>query len=812
MVALDARLRSLLARRANGAEAKQSVARTAAPGAAREAESSETAMLGVLVKYTGDANDLRAAGLVITSEIGHPRAAFAIATGSVALADVEALAAVPHVIKVELSRPLRTELDVSVAQINARPLHTGNPKLTGKGVVIGIVDSGIDWRHHAFRHADGTSRVRFLWDQSLPAKVKLPADPFQEAAPPEFAGIGVEYTMDQINTALAASNPLAIVRSMDDTAAHGTHVAGIAAGDGSQAGTRVEDNCTGANTYIGVAPESELIVVNNVSETNGLGDSQNLVNAIRYIFLRASQLDAGAGRPCVINISQGDNLGPHDGTSLVEQAIDLQLLFDPGRAIVKSAGNEGSASHHAMLTVPPAPGTRSVTFSVEAGDTHTRFMECWYHGAERLAVTLAAPGVPAPTSPTVEPGGVLNGWPVNPAVPPAQQATATITSTLSDPDNLDNQILIELRSPANVSLPNGTWTLTFTNRGAVSSEVHCWLERQVDPEDKSPTFTSDVARSHTITIPGTSASVITVGNYSAESFSTRSGSHIDVGDLQDSSSRGPTRTGGLKPDICAPGVAVTAARAQSHGGCCCDCCYTFYVDKSGTSMAAPHVAGVIALMLQKNKTLDHLDIRNAITSTARAPDPITAPMLPENNWGFGMIDAAAAVGAVPAPPAPPPAPPPGGRVIGGGGPAPIPYYVPSLDLHERALLRRMQHFQTWMLSFPSGHHWGALVSRHFDEVLRLINTNKRVATVWHRNGGPALVRAALDISAAPEHARIPASFGDEATSQQWARILASWQRYASPALVAAIDAHRAAILAFPGQSLQALLSRQSPAA
>lgn len=797
MGALDPRLRSLLAtatHQRNERSTGEPGARTAQPLPDR---------VGVLVKFTGEVDDLRNAGLSPNSVIGNPQVQFRIATGTIELERVEALAAVPHVIKVELGRPLQRELDVSVEEIKARPLHKATPSLTGRGVVIGVIDSGIDWRHHAFRYSGGDSRVLFLWDQALTPKVKTATDPFQEAAPPEYPTLGVEYTQGQINQALKASKPLDVVRSMDDTAAHGTHVAGIAAGDGSQAGTRQEDNCTGANTYIGVAPDAELIVVSNSMETDALGESQNLADAVHYIFLRASQLDAGVGRPCVINISQGDNLGPHDGTSLVEQAIDLELLFNPGRAVVKSAGNEGTANHHAMGTVPASPGTLPITFSVVAGDSTRRFMECWYHGSGSLDVTLTGPGVGAPTSPVVHPGDppLVPPFVLNPAAPAAAQATAIITSSVADPDNLDNHILIELVPPAGGSLPAGAYTLTFANTRPAAEEVHCWLNRAGGGEGVNdvPRFTSNVTASHTISIPGTSNTVITVGNYAAEEFTSKSGVKTEKGDLFPSSSRGPKRTGGMKPDIAAPGVAVTAARAGSHGGCCCDCCYTFYVDKNGTSMAAPHVAGVIALMLQKNKGLDHLDIRNALTTTARAPGVTPAPVLPDNDWGFGKVDASAAVAAVPAPV----------RALGGGGGGggTITYWTPPIEsMHERALLRRLQRFQEWLLAQPAGHYWGALVSRHVDEVLRLINTNRRVATVWHRNGGPALVRAALQFAEDPDNAVLPSQLSGALVAQQWTRILAVWRRYASPALTADIDAHREVVLTFPGQSLPSIVS------
>lgn len=795
MGSLDARLKSLLTARAYHARRVD----------AGEAAPSEVPLVpdrvGVLVKFTGNVEDLKAAGLAVDTVVGNPRVSFSIATGSIALDAAEALAAVPHVTKVELSRPLAPEIDVSVVEIKAKPLHGQNPPFRGKGVVVGIIDDGLDYRHHAFRFSSGGSRLLFLWDQSLTARPRGPTDPFQEAAPPEFPGLGVEYNQKQISDALATKKATDIVRVRDNQFAHGTHVTGIAAGDGSQSGTKSGESCTGADTYIGVAPEADIIFVRNQLEVDALGRSNNLVSAIQYIFMRAAALDGGAGRPCVINISQGDNLGPHDGTSLVEQAIDLQLIGNAGRAIVKSAGNEGNADHHAFAAIPPA-GSESITFDVRGGDTADRFMECWYHGSGRLDVQLTAPGTPGPSSPVVSPGA-STPWPVPPAGGP--QATVTITSTLADPENLDNQIYLEFRTPAGVAQPNGPWTVTFTNTGGVATEVHCWLDR--GPRRVAPVFTSHVQASHTISIPGTAATVLTVGAYAAEEFTSRSGEKTEKGDLDIDSSRGPTRTGGVKPDISAPGVAVTAARADSHGGCCCDCCYTFYVDKSGTSMAAPHVTGVIALMLQKNRTLDWQAIRNHILASRRIPDGMTAANLPNNDWGAGKIDASAAVAAVPTPPGAA-----GGGGAGGGG-GPVPFWIsPVPTISERTLFRRLQGFQNYLLGFPSGHHWAALVSRHFDEVLALINTNRRVATVWHRNGGPALVRAALELAEDPPAFAFPEVFEDERLTLRFDRILASWRTHASPELAEAIDLHRGEIVALPGRSLHSILTNRASAA
>ena len=398
MSSLDARLRSLLATRAHFAErAERASARAAALGATPQIPD----RVGVLVKFTGDADDLRRAGLAIEAIVGTETTPFRIATGTIALDDAAALAGVSHVTRIELDRLVRPALDVSTVEIKARPLRIGPSPLTGRNVVVGVIDFGFDYQHHAFRLSSGGTRVLRIWDQSLPVRARRPGDPFQEAAPPEFPTVGVEDTDGQINQALGSSNPLDVVRTKDDTAGHGTHVTGIAAGDGSQAGTKPDKTCTGADTYIGVAPAADIIFVRNSLEgrSGSVGRSRNLVNAMRYIFLRASQLDGGAGRPCVINISQGDNLGAHDGTSLVEQAINLEMSV-PRRAVVVAAGNEADKNQHAMSESAHPHRGEPADHRPRAGWRHRRSLSRVLVQREDVAGCVAqGAGRPAPREP-----------------------------------------------------------------------------------------------------------------------------------------------------------------------------------------------------------------------------------------------------------------------------------------------------------------------------------------------------------------------------------------------------------------------------
>ena len=544
----------------------------------------------VLVRFEGgDPSALEAAGLELGTVAGD------VASGSIDVAKLGALAEADGVLVVEGSRPMARELDLAVVESRANLVHTGPPGHRGSGVIVGIVDSGIDWRHECFRRADGTSRILFIWDQFL-------APQAGEASPAGFT-FGVEYTGAQINAALAGTGN---VRHTDgDTQfGHGTHVAGIAAGDGSAAGGPGNPP---AGTFVGVAPEADIIVVANQGGNPGLGDSARTLDAISYIFQRAAALN----RPVVVNQSQGDNLGPHDGTSLLERGID-NLLGGQGRAMVKSAGNAAADRIHAEGTVTPG-APQIVQFMIGASDTTPETIDIWYEGGDRFDFRITEPG--GPISATVSPGSSTT-------LTLGNGNSVFVDSRLADPNNGDNRIFLTIGRGTAAALEAGTWSFTLTGTTVVNGRFDAWIQRGARIASFNAPHESPA---RTISTPGTANEVIT-----AASYITRG---AGVGAISAFSSRGPTRDGRPAPDVAAPGQLIISARASTLGG-------DTYHSLQGTSMSSPHVTGAIALMLQANPILTQQQIKDCLRNNARA-DAFTGAT-PNNTWGGGKLDVQAA--------------------------------------------------------------------------------------------------------------------------------------------------------------------------
>jgi subtilisin family serine protease len=546
-------------------------------------------MVNVMVQVEGDGTTLPAAliaaGFVRRTQAGN------VVTGDLPAAAIPTLETMPGLIRAEGSRPLPRELDCALPVAHVTAVHNAAPPLRGAGVIVGMIDGGIDYQHRSFRKPDGTSRILAIWDQSL-----IPGP--HETSPAGFR-YGVEYTKAAIDAALSSANPLLKVRHEDRPVFHGTHVTGIAAGNGEP-----PDNHAGPVRFVGVAPEADIVVVANTrgqaSDPGDFGDSADTLDAVSYILQTAERF----GQAVAINISEGDTIGPHDGTSLLEVAI-ANLIQGAGRALIKSAGNEGESNRHAE-GVLPGSGHDDVRIDVPAGSGEVT-VDFWYPHANRIALQITPPG-------SAEAKATCKA-PCHGEVTFSNGNKAFVAADLDDPGNSDNRIFVVLQTGSLTDVQRGTWTFHLQGSGP----WHAWIQR-----DSGAAFQPPHANSaSTISIPGTGAAVITVGScISKAAIST-------VGTLSTFSSCGPTRDGRRVPTLCAPGQEITAPQP---GG--------FFVTFKGTSMSAAMVTGSVALMFEKNKALTAADIRERLEHAA-VPDGQSGPF-PNNSAGAGNLNVEAA--------------------------------------------------------------------------------------------------------------------------------------------------------------------------
>ncbi|RPH89840.1 MAG: hypothetical protein EHM72_19835, partial [Calditrichaeota bacterium] len=315
-------------------------------------------MLRVVITVQGDVNEIRAAGAKIICRRGN------IVVADIPASSLDRLSELPAVLYIEAPFPDKMQLDKSTVAIHAVSARMQSG-LSGRGVIVGIIDSGIDWKHPDFRTASGETRIQYLLDLSQ--------------AGPVYGGM--LYTASKINDALFGDG----VVDSDDISGHGSHVAGIAAGDGSETAV--------FGTYAGVAPAADLVVVKATRDQEGkeflIADQMIALSFIDSV----AQL---AGKPYVANLSFGGHNGAHDGTSATERFIDA--LVGPGisgKAVVTVAGNDGDNAVHSQVAVNS--GGSFVSFNVgrytpyPGSNNDLIVISGWYDGAQRIGVKLKTP-------------------------------------------------------------------------------------------------------------------------------------------------------------------------------------------------------------------------------------------------------------------------------------------------------------------------------------------------------------------------------------------------------------------------------------
>ena len=530
-------------------------------------------------------------------------------------------------------------LDVATDDIRVGPLRqriAGRFEgIAGQGIVVGIVDSGLDLGHPDFRRPDGSTRVLWaldLTDDGGPAPGAVGSATFPEGSECDAATIDAGDCR------------------MRDLRGHGTHVLGIAAGDGSATG-----NGRAPFRYVGVAPEADLIVVKAGEATFAADD---VLAGVAYVFERAAEL----GRPAVVALALGTQAGPHDGSTALERGLDA--LVGPGRIAVVTAGNQGAYDnespdfpagpiHLTGQTEPGAPVEHTLVVPsyvpTPGAGNDAVLLEIWYEGATDVAITVTPPG-----------GDPVRAEPGDTAVGQSSAGAVFIDNASAgpSPDNGDNQALVLIFDAAEGEEPaQGAWAIGVETVAGLITPLphHGWIVGSTfQGAIATPRIDRGATNSHVVTTPANGGRMLAVGAHATrhawpglagqETFAFRE----PLGDIAFFSSPGPRRDGVLRPDVTAPGKMVVASYAAGGSD--------FAVLPSlieadgvhaallGTSMATPQVAGAVALLLQREARLTPEDARAILRGSARADEFVEARGgAGSHPWGFGKLDALGAV-------------------------------------------------------------------------------------------------------------------------------------------------------------------------
>lgn len=549
-----------------------------------------------------------------------------IKTGLIPIEELSAISSDEHVSYIQMNEKAESKLDVALAATWVDEVHQGAGSLTqayfGDGVVVGVIDQGFDYTHPSFYDSTYTTyRVKRVWEQNATS-----------GTPPSGYSYGRELT-----------NQTSILNAQRDmtTTSHGTHVAGTAAGSG--AGT--------SGVYKGVAFKSDIVLVSGDFTDVGTAD------AIDYIINYANSVN----KPCVINMSLGKHVGPHDGTSAFDQFCDAAV--GNGKLLVGAAGNEGSdplyigKSYTSIDTIMYS----FVDFpSSSLGTNGSTVIDIWGNPNQNFYVSVNVFNTNTNS---------FEDW--TPYI--AANSSNTYNYTLQDGDTFfPDDCIVDIGTEINAlnSKPHMLIQIDHTDQDdnyrwamieiiAYNTQTKMWANSAHFTDNGYSSPFVDGSTSSTVgEIGGTGNSIVTVGAYTTKNTYTNfSNSTVNIpfqaplGEIAPFSSHGPTADNRTKPDITAPGNVIVApvnrfdntyasSSQETVYGVTNGTNTWYYGAMQGTSMATPMVTGILALWLEAYPDLNPTQALTLIKDNAFTDGFTgTIPNNGDNTWGWGKIDA-----------------------------------------------------------------------------------------------------------------------------------------------------------------------------
>ena len=513
--------------------------------------SAETRSWELIVKYHGSLDRLREQNIVVEELI----AGYAILTVPEALVDM--VSDTPEIEYVEKPKRFYYGQTFPAGTSCFPPVTMRTPFLNGRGVLLAVLDSGITWDLEVFRKADGSTRIRYLWDQTVSEETAS----MRYGKMPDGFSLGTEYTAEEINAALQlpALDRYRLIPSRD-LSGHGTAVAGIATGRSAD------------GLYTGAAPEAELIVVklglpgNSGGVEEGFPRTTEILRGVTYALRKARQLNM----PLVINLSFGNSYGSHDGSSLLERFLDN--ASEIGRTVIcVGSGNEGAARGHFAGNI-----TRDSRVELAVGNYERNLnIQLWKNYSDVFRIRLQTPGGEEAELSTNIQGGKYT----------LELEQTRILVYLGEPlpYAVAQEIYLEMIPVTGSYINAGIWTIRLEPVMTVTGQYYLYLPAGNGRGDSTGFYRS--TPQVTLTVPSTAAKVITVGAYDPvyDTYADFSGR----GYADSTRTIGVAAAGLTKPDLVAPGVNIQAPDV-----------YGTFTPTTGTSFATPIVSGAAALLME----------------------------------------------------------------------------------------------------------------------------------------------------------------------------------------------------------------------